>query len=165
MKELSRSNTEIERKFLVRPSWKPMDEGAEIRQGYLCREKERTVRVRTKGRKAYLTVKGATEGITRREFEYEIPPEDAEEMLALCEPPLVEKVRHHDQVGDFLWEIDVFHGANEGLVLAEVELPSEDAPFQKPVWAAEEVSGDPRYYNANLIAHPYCEWKDEKDCE
>ena len=150
---------EIERKFRVRAGWRPDGAGEEIAQGYLCSVPERTVRVRIKGEKGYLTVKGRNAGIRRAEYEYEIPLADAEAMLALCEHPLIEKRRYLVPYEGYTWEVDVFAGANEGLVVAEIELPAEDAAFAKPDWVGAEVSGDARYYNASLIRHPYRDWK------
>lgn len=150
---------EIERKYLVDPSvWRPKDSGVRMRQGYLNSAKERTVRVRLAGERAFLTVKGPNDGIVRAEFEYEVPVADAKELLDLCEQPLIEKIRYCESFGQRLWEIDCFFGANEGLLMAEVELEREDEQPQLPKWAGEEVSDDPRYYNANLIAHPYGTW-------
>lgn len=150
---------EIERKFLVKDSWQPQSEGVKIAQGYLSTVPERTVRVRIKGEKGYLTIKGKNTGISRAEFEYEIPRQDAEELLAMAEQPILDKTRYLEKQGASLWEIDVFAGENEGLVVAEVELPSEEAVFERPAWLGEEVSGDVRYYNANLIKQPYSLWK------
>lgn len=151
---------EIERKFLVNLGlWKPAANGVDYRQGYLSSVKERVVRVRIAGEAAFLTIKGLTRGVTRLEFEYPIAPADARTMLdELCERPLVEKTRHVEEYGGRTWEIDVFHGDNEGLVLAEVELPEESAKVDLPPWAAQEVSADPRYYNSNLATNPYCNW-------
>lgn len=149
---------EIERKFLVAPTWKPSDEGTYFKQGYLSSVKERVVRVRIAGTKAKLTVKGITTGVTRSEFEYEIPVADAQAMLDICEQPLIEKRRHLETVGGKQFEIDVFLGANQGLVIAELELASEDEAFDKPPWLGAEVSGDERYYNNNLIAKPFTTW-------
>ena len=129
-----------------------------IAQGYLSTVPERTVRVRIKGEKGYLTVKWRNAGIRRAEYEYEIPLADAEAMLELCEQPLIEK-RYLVPCEGYTWEVDVFAGANEGLIVAEIELPAEDTPFEKPAWLGAEVSGDARYYNANLIRHPYRDWK------
>lgn len=145
---------EIERKFLVKKDWKPQGDGVYIAQGYLCSDPDRTVRIRRKGASAYLTIKGRNEGIERPEFEYEIPCADGDELLKLC-PNLIEKTRYTEEHGGFLWEIDIFHGRNEGLVLAEIELPNREAEFDLPAWAAEEVSGDPRYYNSQLSKLPY----------
>ena len=151
--------TEIERKFLVKEG--PWREAAAdtYRQGYLSTVKERTVRVRTINDKGYLTVKGISVGASRLEFEYEIPVADARELLdKLCEKPLIEKQRYKLDHGGLTWEIDVFFGDNEGLIVAEVELQSEDQVFERPDWVVDEVTSDPRYYNANLICNPYCKW-------
>ena len=144
---------EIERKFLIkRELWQPQSQGVEIRQGYLSLDPERTVRVRTKGAKGYLTIKGKNQGISRTELEYEIPYEAACQMLEeLCLRPLVEKTRYLEQHGRQLWEIDIFAGDNEGLAVAEAELPSEDTALALPIWIDREVSGEARYYNSNLI--------------
>ena len=152
---------EIERKFLVKgDAWRSLAEGVSYRQGYLNSQKERTVRIRTVGEKAYLTVKGPTRGVTRTEFEYEIPYEDCLAMLEeLAEKPIIEKKRYRIPAGSYVWEVDEFFGVNEGLILAEIELPSEDAVFEKPDWIGEEVSGDPRYFNSSLVANPYAVWK------
>lgn len=149
---------EIERKFLVRgEAWRTA-EGVAYCQGYLNRDPERTVRVRVAGPKAWLTVKGSNQGATRAEFEYEIPLVDGQALLHLCDGPRVLKVRHRVQVGATLWEVDEFFGDNAGLVVAEVELPAEDAPFERPDWLGAEVTGDPRYYNSNLAALPFTQW-------
>ncbi|SHK39618.1 adenylate cyclase [Selenomonas ruminantium] len=150
---------EIERKFLVKEKWQPQAEGVKIAQGYLSTVPERTVRVRIKGEKGYLTIKGKNEGITRAEFEYEIPVADAEAMLRLAEQPVLSKIRYHEYLGDHLWEIDVFAGANAGLVVAEIELSQAGEDFVRPDWLGQEVSGDVRYYNANLIKMPFSLWK------
>lgn len=150
---------EIERKFLVKDSWQPQSEGIKIAQCYLSTVPERTVRVRIKGDKGYLTIKGKNQGISRAEFEYEIPVQDAEELLQLAEQPILVKTRYLEQKGEFTWEVDVFAGENQGLVVAEIELPAEDAEFSRPAWLGEEVSGDVRYYNANLIKCPFSLWK------
>lgn len=153
-------STEIERKFLVDMArWSPRDAGTVFRQGYLSSHAERVVRVRLEGDRAKLTIKGPTRGVTRTEVEYDIPREDADRLLELCEQPLIEKTRYLEEHGGLTWEIDVFQGANAGLVVAEVELTSEDQPVTKPAWATVEVSDDPRYYNANLIHEPYSRWK------
>jgi len=151
---------EIERKFLVEgDSWKTeAGEGLVCRQGYLHSDEHKTVRVRVIGEKAYLTIKGATCGITRSEFEYEIPVSDADEVLALCGGAVVEKKRYFIEHGGMVWELDVFAGANGGLVMAEIELESEGQKFERPDWAGEEVSGDSRYYNAYLSQHPFSTW-------
>ena len=150
---------EIERKFLVKDSWQPQSAGIKIAQGYLSTVPERTVRVRIKGDKGYLTIKGKNQGISRAEYEYEIPRQDAEEMLQLAEQPILVKTRYLEQQGEFTWEVDVFAGENQGLVVAEIELPAEDAEFSRPAWLGQEVSGDVRYYNANLIKCPFSLWK------
>ena len=152
---------EIERKFLVKgDAWRSLAEGVSYRQGYLNSQKERTVRIRTVGEKAYLTVKGPTRGVTRTEFEYEIPYEDCLAMLEeLAEKPIIEKKRYRIPAGSYVWEVDEFFGVNEGLILAEIELPSEDSVFEIPDWIGEEVSGDPRYFNSSLVANPYSVWK------
>jgi adenylate cyclase len=158
---------EIERKFLVRDRSILADlPSAAYRQGYLSTDPERTVRVRRAGERAFLTIKGASVGPTRPEYEYEIPPADADELLdALALRPLVEKRRHRLAAAGLTWEIDLFEGDNAGLVIAEVELPSADHPLAIPSWAGEEVTDDPRYMNANLVAHPYREWSSEHDAE
>lgn len=151
---------EIERKFLVkRGEWMPRDGGTHFKQGYLNSQKERVVRVRIEGDKAKLTIKGITTGVTRSEFEYAIPVDDAAILLdQLCEKPLIDKHRYVETIGGHTWEIDVFHGDNEGLVIAEVELQSEDEKLDLPPWAGAEVSGDPRYFNSNLLKNPYRTW-------
>ena len=145
---------EIERKFLIkRELWQPQRPGVEIRQGYLSLDPERTVRVRTKGAKGYLTIKGKNQGISRTELEYEIPYEEASQMLEeLCLRPLVEKTRYLEQHGQQLWEIDIFAGDNEGLAVAEAELSSEDTALVLPIWI------EARYYNSSLIRLPYKNW-------
>ncbi len=150
---------EVERKFLVRDlSVLEGSPGVVYRQGYLSRVPERTVRVRVAGRQAFLTVKGRSDGASRVEFESEIPTGDAEELLGLCEPPLIEKTRHRIEHAGLTWEVDVFAGVNDGLVVAEVELPSADAPVQVPAWVGDEVTTEPRYFNASLVSHPYRDW-------
>ncbi len=151
---------EIERKFLVTgEDWRAMAQGTRYRQGYLSTVKERTVRVRTIDDKGFLTVKGVSLGATRSEYEYEIPAADADEMLDdLCEKPIIEKNRYKIPIGDVTWEVDEFLGVNDGLIVAEVELRSEDQSFPKPDWIGDEVTGDPRYFNANLIARPFSTW-------
>lgn len=151
---------EIERKFLVAgASWKDGATGTLIRQGYLSSVKERTVRVRVAGGKAFLTIKGVNRGVTRTEFEYPIPVDDAEAMLdALCGRPLIEKTRWVVPFKGFTWEVDEFHGENAGLVVAEVELPTAETKPALPPWVREEVSSDPRYFNANLAKKPFTAW-------
>lgn len=151
---------EIERKFLVDTArWTPRDKGVLYRQGYLSLAKERIVRVRIAGNDAFLTIKGLTRGVARAEFEYPIPLADAEEMLGLCERPPVAKTRHAEIWGGRRWEIDVFHGDNDGLVLAEVELESADEKIVKPDWATADVSRDARYFNNSLVLDPYRNWR------
>ena len=152
--------TEIERKFLVRDAT-VLDtaDGVAYRQGYLSTDPDRTVRIRRAGERGYVTVKGRSHGSARAEFEYEIPPADADAMISLCIPPTIEKVRYRIEHAGRVWEVDVFAGANEGLVVAEVELPSEDAEVDLPEWIGAEVTDDPRYYNASLVAHPFREWR------
>lgn len=152
--------TEIERKFRVDPSWRPDGPGVHFEQGYLSSHRDRTVRVRIEGDVARLTIKGPTRGVSRLEFEYSIPLDDARTMLReLCEKPHIAKTRHTIDYQGTVWEVDVFEGDNAGLVIAEVELPAEDAPFARPPWAIEDVSNDPRYFNANLVAAPYKTWR------
>ncbi|WP_448602375.1 CYTH domain-containing protein [Thermoleptolyngbya sp.] len=151
---------EIERKFLVvGDRWRGLAEGVTYRQGYLLSGVGRTVRVRIAGTQGFLTIKGATEGLSRREFEYEIPLADAEELLdTLCDRPLIEKTRYTIPYAGLLWEVDEFWGDNDGLIVAEVELSSPDQTVQLPDWIGEEVSHDPRYFNAALVQHPYRQW-------
>ena len=149
---------EIERKFKVANTFRPTGIGIEMAQGYLSRDPNRTVRIRTAGIQGFLTIKGETHGASRCEYEYEIPHAEAQELLALCDAPLVEKTRYVETVAGFRWEVDVFHGANEGLVVAEIELADEAQEFPLPTWAGAEVTGVRRYYNAALIAHPYGAW-------
>ena len=152
---------EIERKYRVKhDGWRrEAGSGLRYRQGYLSLDPERSVRVRAGGGKAYITIKGKSEGAGRDEFEYAIPGGDAEELLArLAIHPLIEKTRYDIRAGDLKWEIDEFHALNRGLVIAEIELPEEQHEFAKPDWLGEEVTDDPRYYNLNLVAHPYAEW-------
>jgi CYTH domain-containing protein len=151
---------EIERKFLVAgEDWRALARGTRYRQGYLSTVKERTVRVRTIDDKGFLTVKGITVGATRSEYEYEIPAADADEMLDdLCQKPIIKKNRYKIALGDVTWEVDEFLGVNDGLIVAEVELQSEDQPFPKPDWIGEEVTDDPRYFNAILVTRPFSTW-------
>lgn len=152
--------TEIERKYLVvDDSWRSRAVGTVFRQGYLSTIKERTVRVRVAGDHGYLTIKGITVGAVRSEFEYEIPRADADQMLdELCEQPLIEKTRYEIETDGMIWEIDAFTGVNDGLLVAEVELDDEAQEIVLPRWVGEEVTHDPRYFNSNLIAHPFSEW-------
>ena len=151
---------EIERKFLVDlTKLDRLPEGNIIRQGYIPAEGA-TVRIRTMNKLAFLTLKGKMKGITRSEFEYPIPVDDANAMLKeLCAPPLIEKTRYIINFADHIWELDIFEGENEGLILAEVELEHEDETVELPEWITKEVSDDRRYYNANLRLHPYTSWK------
>ncbi|GFO67585.1 CYTH domain-containing protein [Geomonas limicola] len=151
---------EIERKFLVKDdSWRAAaDQGTAYRQGYLSTERGRVVRVRVKGTQGVLTIKGERQGISAPEFEYPIPLADAEKLFKLCLRPLIEKVRYEVPHAGLTWEIDVFSGENEGLVLAEVELDSEDQQVELPSWAGPEVSDDGRYSNASLVSSPYRNW-------
>jgi adenylate cyclase len=151
---------EIERKFLLRnEDWRGLAPGKAYVQGYLTDGGACSVRVRIAEGKGALNVKSATAGACRSEFEYEIPLEDARRMLdALARKPLIEKTRHRIEHQGFFWEIDEFHGKNQGLVLAEIELEHEEQAFEKPAWIGEEVTDDLRYYNANLARTPYSEW-------
>lgn len=150
---------EIERKFLIdKNKWKAKDDGTIIKQGYLSTDKERVVRVRTKGSAAFLTIKGKQEGIRRVEYEYEIPVEEAEELLKLSKNPPIEKTRYTEEYEGKVWEIDIFEGANAGLALAEVELNSEDEGVTLPNWITKEVSQDHRYFNSWLSEHPFKFW-------
>ena len=154
---------EIERKFLVAdPSFlKPLT-GSQIKQGYIAGKERSAARIRIRDSGAFLTLKSETRGITRSEFEYEIPLADAEEMLeTLCAPPHIEKTRYVVEWKRHTWEIDVFHGGNEGLIVAEIELATADQAFEKPPWLGREVSQDARYFNSNLAHCPYGDWLDE----
>lgn len=156
--------TEIERKFLISSDdWRQAaDSGTHFRQGYLIGAKKASVRVRIEGQQANLNIKSATLGVRRMEYEYPIPLAEAQEMLdTLCEQPQIEKIRYRVPCEGHTWEIDVFAGENEGLVVAEIELEAEDEIFFRPSWLGEEVSGDTRYYNVCLVSHPYREWRDE----
>lgn len=152
---------EIERKFLVKnDGWRSQATGTPYSQGYIATTRlGQTVRVRIAGNQGYLTLKGPTVGITRSEFEYVIPVDDAKEMLeTMCDRPLIEKIRYRLPLGNLVWEIDEFSGENAGLIVAEVELISENQSIDKPDWLGKEVSGDSRYYNANLGRRPYSTW-------
>lgn len=153
---------EIERKFLVRGhAWRTLGTPSLLRQGYLSLDPARVVRVRIEGEQAFLTIKGKSQGATRGEWEYPIPVNEAVELLdTLCPAPLVEKVRRRITIGAHTWEVDEFLGANAGLVVAEIELASESEAFDKPDWIGAEVTHDARYFNSNLIRHPYSSWKD-----
>lgn len=151
---------EIERKFLVKnDDWKNKSTNSiRIKQGYLNSHINRTVRVRIYGKEAFLTIKGKTNKFTRKEYEYPIPLSEATDLLLLCEEPLIEKTRYLLLEKEKNWELDVFDGINEGLIVAEIELNSENEDFDKPSWLGEEVSDDPRYYNSSLIENPYTTW-------
>ena len=151
---------EIERKFLVvHNQWPRHQPGIYFKQGYISTHKTGVVRVRVAGKKAFLTVKGENKGSSRLEFEYQIPVQEAEVMLReLCRKPLIEKTRYSIKYRGKTWEIDEFHGENRGLIIAEVELESPEEVFLKPPWAAEDVTGDSRYFNSNLCSAPFCSW-------
>lgn len=150
---------EIERKFLVDPAkWTPTDKGTSLVQVYLSLEPNPIVRIRIAGEKAFLTIKGCSESISRPEFEYEIPVHDATEMLKMAISNPVEKIRHEVMHSGFLWEVDVFSGKNSGLIMAEIELKSENQEFPRPDWLLKEVSNDGRYYNSYLSGCPFSEW-------
>jgi CYTH domain-containing protein len=153
---------EIERKFLVIGDFeKDVLKRKRIVQGYICAEEDRTVRIRIQGDECFLTIKSAPNerGWSRYEFEQQITPADAEALLKLCLPGIIDKVRHWIQAGNHLWEVDVFHGENEGLIVAEIELSSEEETFDLPAWIGEEVTGDAKYYNAMLSQKPYNRWQ------
>ena len=151
---------EIERKFLLAGErWRTLGTPVLLRQGYLSSDPGRVVRVRVDGQHAYLTIKGRSEGATRGEWEYPIPLDEANELLErLCEKPLIEKTRRQVSFRGNTWEVDEFLGANQGLVVAEIELTSEDQQFDKPDWIGEEVTHDPRYYNSSLVRKPFSSW-------
>lgn len=152
---------EIERKFLVvGETWRDqVQSSTHIMQGYIAHTPEVTVRVRVKGDQGFLTIKGASQGIGRHEFEFPIPRAEAEEMLReLAVMPPIDKVRHHIPIGNHVWELDVFAGENLGLVMAEIELTEHDEDFVLPAWAGQEVSDDQRYFNVNLAKTPYRQW-------
>jgi len=152
---------EIERKFLLKNNkWKSLaTERYVIKQGYLNTDKDRTVRVRVKGSKGFLTIKSKNVGMVRNEFEYEIPVQDAEQLILLCEEPIIDKTRYIIPKKDHVWEVDIFRGDNEGLAIAEVELMSVDHKVPIPRWIGEEVTGDPRYYNSSLVKTPFRDWQ------
>ena len=153
---------EIERKFLVKNNAfaDKAFRQRRIVQGYICSDAERSVRVRICEDEAFLTIKSATNerGWSRYEFEQPAPMNDAEELIRLCLPGLIEKVRYYVEFDGHTWEVDVFHGENEGLIVAEIELVSEEETFTLPDWVGQEVSGDPKYYNSMLAKHPYTKW-------
>ena len=154
---------EIEKKFLITDnSWRGLAEGLPYCQGYLNSDKGRTVRIRTIDDRGVLTIKGPDEGGVKLEYEYDIPLDDAREMLdRLCHRPLIEKVRYRIPFAGFYWEVDEFTGDNSGLLLAEIELAFVGQEFEKPAWIGREVTGDARYYNANLVHNPYSQWKEQ----
>lgn len=153
---------EIEKKFLVMgDSFKgEASKSTRITQGYLSSVPERTVRVRIKGSAGFITIKGIgnSSGASRYEWEKEIPVSEVEELLKICEPGVIDKTRYEVKCGDLKFEVDEFYGENQGLVVAEIELPSEDTHFDKPQWLGEEVTGDAKYYNSMLMKHPYTKW-------
>lgn len=159
------SGQEIERKFLVYKRGEAYKQQAfsasRIKQGYICSGTGKTVRVRTRGDKAYLTIKGPSQngGLSRYEFETEIAPEEAEQLFSLCEPGIIDKTRYLVKSGKHTFEVDEFYGDNQGLVMAEVELSSETEPFEKPGFIADEVTGDRRFYNSNLRRMPFMLWR------
>ena len=150
---------EIEKKFLVKGDYKGFShDSVQISQGYLNSDPGRVVRIRISGNKGFLTVKGPGEGDSRFEWETEIDDSDAEELMKLCEPGKIEKTRYFVRSGKHIFEVDEFHGENQWLVIAEIELSYPDEPFGKPAWLGEEVTGDPRYYNSSLIKNPFSLW-------
>lgn len=152
------NNKEIERKFLVDPNkWIPTNSSTHIVQFYLSDTP--TVRIRIAGLQAFITIKGPSKGISRAEFEYRIPREDAEDMMKLAILPPVEKIRYDVQFDGLNWTVDVFEGKNKGLIIAEIELKSEDQKINLPDWVTEDVSEDKKYYNSNLAENPFTEWK------
>lgn len=151
---------ETERKFLVdQNKWKPKTEAKFIKQGYLTDDPKRSVRIRIYGEKAFLTIKGETKGITRDEFEYEIPVNDAKALMKMRVTEPIEKKRYKENVNGWEWEIDVFEGKNKGLVMAEIELDDESQKFDLPYWVRDEVTGDKRYFNLWLSKNPFVNWK------
>lgn len=152
---------EIERKFLVDGEYKSKAyASSRIVQGYICSARGRTVRIRIRDDKGYLTIKGPADasGISRYEWEKEIPLDEARDLMKICEPGAIDKTRYLVRSGQHVFEVDEFYGENEGLVIAEVELSSPDEPFEKPDFIGQEVTGDARYYNAQLMRHPFCRW-------
>jgi adenylate cyclase len=153
---------EIERKFLIEPeAWKQLDkpEGKHYKQGYIHGPDDVTIRIRIAESKGYITLKSNTVGISREEFEYEIPYEEAIDMMTSFTQVGTEKIRYKIPAGNLIWEVDEFLGKNAGLLLAEIELEDEDQAFDKPSWLGEEVSSDHRYFNSNLATHPFCDWE------
>ena len=153
---------EIERKFLVKGDFKEAAfKATRITQGYLSSVPERTVRVRVKGDKGFITIRGigSDSGASRFEWEKEIPVPEVQDLLKICEPGVIDKTRYLVKVGEHTFEVDEFYGDNEGLTVAEVELGSENEAFDKPAWLGEEVTGDVKYYNSMLMKNPYKNWK------
>lgn len=155
--------TEIERKFLVTGDAWRQPNPVPFSQGYLNRDPERTVRVRLAGGQAFITIKGLTKGVSRLEFEYPIPVADAEQLLLLCQGPIIKKARHIVVDSGTTWEVDEFFGENAGLVVAEVELDNEHQSFRRPSWLGQEVTEDPRYFNSNLTSNPFSTWHDRTE--
>ena len=157
---------EIERKFLIKGDFKQYVHNTfRISQGYIvANDNGRSVRIRTKGDKGYITIKGggSKNGISRFEWEKEIPIDEAKQLLKLCNKGIIDKTRYLIKSGEHTFEVDEFYGENEGLLMAELELKSENEPFEKPDWLGQEVTGDERYYNAYLSVHPYTKWNNNK---
>ncbi|MDI3320633.1 CYTH domain-containing protein [Pinibacter soli] len=153
---------EIERKYLVdHQKWNSLEKpaGKRYRQGYLSTDENKTIRIRTTGAEAYLTIKGKSKGATRSEFEYEIPLAEATQMLDTLSESELSKTRYEIHYMGKLWEVDVFHDANAGLIVAEIELDNEDEKFELPDWILQEVTDDAKYYNSNLTSNPFSKWK------
>jgi adenylate cyclase len=153
---------EIEHKYLVRKDlWYAVHKprGVNIRQGYLQADPGKTIRIRTTGTNAFLTIKGPSLNATRAEYEYPIPPMEADELLQLCTIPIIEKVRYRMDYAGKIWEVDEFFGENDGLILAEIELTFAEEKYDRPAWVGDEVTNDPRYYNAYLAMHPVSTWE------
>jgi len=151
--------TEIERKYLVKgEEWRALGIPVQFAQGYLLADGIRTVRIRIAGKSGFLTIKGKSDGMSRKEFEYPIPLEDAHEMMELSTIPIIEKRRSRIDWKGKIWEVDEFEGKNKGLIMAEIELKSEEELFDIPPWIGEEVTGDIRYYNSYLSQNPFTEW-------
>lgn len=154
---------EIEKKFLLRSDgWRIFAEAQQIQQGYLCSDSERTVRLRIQDQQAFLTIKGPSTGFSRAEFEYAIPSADAQAMLALCQGPLIQKIRHVVLYEGWKWEVDEFFGENAGLIVAEIELPDESAEHPIPPWIGDEVTHLKQYGNSTLTRHPYSQWSESE---
>lgn len=152
---------EIERKFLVNTDiWDKIEKpiGNKIVQAYILSHPEKTIRVRITKKKGFLTIKGKTEGISRSEYEYEIPLKDAEELITQFSGSVIDKIRYPMAIGKHVWEVDVFDGDNKGLIVAEIELSAEDETFEKPLWLGKEVSHEPKYFNGSLEKLPYSKW-------